>query len=37
VPYFTTIAAAVAAVEGIETITRGPVLVRSLQEHYRAQ
>jgi carbamoyl-phosphate synthase large subunit len=37
VPYFTTIAAAVAAVEGIETITGGPVLVRSLQEHYRAQ
>jgi carbamoyl-phosphate synthase large subunit len=36
VPYFTTIAAAVAAVEGIETVARGPVLVRSLQEHYRA-
>jgi len=37
VPYFTTIAAAVAAVEGIETIARGPVLVRPLQEHYRSQ
>jgi carbamoyl-phosphate synthase large subunit len=35
VPYFTTIAAAVAAVEGIETIARGPVMVRPLQEHYR--
>ncbi len=35
VPYFTTIAAAVAAVEGIETIAHGPVMVRPLQEHYR--
>jgi carbamoyl-phosphate synthase large subunit len=35
VPYFTTIAAAVAAVEGIETIARGPVMVRPLQEHYK--
>jgi len=37
VPYFTTIAAAVAAVEGIETMARGPVMVRPLQEHYRSQ
>ncbi len=37
VPYFTTIAAAVAAVDGIETIARGPVMVRPLQEHYRAR
>ncbi|HJW69885.1 MAG TPA: carbamoyl-phosphate synthase large subunit, partial [Candidatus Binatia bacterium] len=37
VPYFTTIAAATAAVEGIETIARGPVLVRPLQEHYRGR
>src|SRR4029453_6857384 len=37
VPYFTTIAAAAAAVGGIETIPRGPVMVRPLQEHYRSQ
>jgi len=37
VPYFTTIAAATAAVEGIETIARGPVMVRPLQEHYRSR
>jgi carbamoyl-phosphate synthase large subunit len=37
VPYFTTIAAATAAVEGIETIARGPVMVRPLQEHYRGR
>ncbi len=35
VPYFTTVAAAVAAVEGIETIARGPLTVRPLQELYR--
>jgi carbamoyl-phosphate synthase large subunit len=34
VPYFTTIAAAAAAAAGIETIAAGPVMVRSLQEHY---
>jgi len=34
VPYFTTIAAAAAAAAGIETIAGGPVMVRSLQEHY---
>src|SRR5262245_739456 len=34
VPYFTTIAAAAAAAAGIETITGGPVMGRSRQEHY---
>ena len=37
VPYFTTIAAAAAAGEGIETMARGPVMVRPLQEHYRSR
>jgi carbamoyl-phosphate synthase large subunit len=37
VPYFTTIAAATAAVEGIETIAGGPMMVRPLQEHYRGR
>ena len=37
VPYFTTIAAAAAAAEGIETIARRAVTVRPLQEHHRAR
>src|SRR5262249_44229628 len=36
-PYFTTIAAALAAVDGSETVSRGPVMVRPLQERYRAR
>ncbi|MGH7893545.1 MAG: carbamoyl-phosphate synthase large subunit, partial [Candidatus Binatia bacterium] len=36
VPYFTTIAAAAAAAEGIETMARGPFSVRPLQEYHRA-
>jgi carbamoyl-phosphate synthase large subunit len=35
VPYFTTLAAAAAAAEGIELMRRGPVTVRPLQEHHR--
>jgi len=35
VPYFTTIAAAAAAVGGIELMARGPFTVRPLQEHHR--
>jgi carbamoyl-phosphate synthase large subunit len=35
VPYFTTIAAAAAAAEGIELMRPGPVGVRSLQEHHQ--
>ncbi len=35
VPYFTTIAAAAAAAEGIETMSRGPFSVRPLQEYHR--
>jgi carbamoyl-phosphate synthase large subunit len=37
VPYFTTLAAAAAAAEGIELIRRGPFTVRPLQEHHRAR
>ncbi len=35
VPYFTTLAAAAAAAEGIELMRRGPFTVRPLQEHHR--
>jgi carbamoyl-phosphate synthase large subunit len=35
VPYFTTLAAAAAAAEGIELMARGPFTVRPLQEHHR--
>ncbi|HLY38418.1 MAG TPA: carbamoyl-phosphate synthase large subunit [Candidatus Binatia bacterium] len=35
VPYFTTLAAAAAAAEGIELMRRGPFSVRPLQEHHR--
>ena len=35
VPYFTTLAAAAAAAEGIEIMRRGPFTVRPLQEHHR--
>jgi carbamoyl-phosphate synthase large subunit len=34
VPYFTTLAAAAAAAEGIELMIRGPFRVRPLQEHH---
>jgi carbamoyl-phosphate synthase large subunit len=34
VPYFTTLAAAAAAAEGIELMARGPFVVRPLQEHH---
>jgi carbamoyl-phosphate synthase large subunit len=34
VPYFTTLAAAAAAAEGIELMRRGPFRVRPLQEHH---
>ncbi len=37
VPYVTTIAAAMAAVEGIEAMARGPVCVRPLQDHHRGR
>jgi carbamoyl-phosphate synthase large subunit len=36
VPYFTTIAAATAAAEGIELMRRGAFRVRPLQEHHRS-
>jgi len=36
VPYFTTIAAATAAAEGIELMRRGPFKVLPLQEHHRS-
>jgi carbamoyl-phosphate synthase large subunit len=36
VPYFTTAAAAVAAVEGIETLLKEGILVKSMQEFHRA-
>jgi carbamoyl-phosphate synthase large subunit len=36
VPYFTTLAAAAAAAEGIELMRRGPFTVRPLQEHHRS-
>jgi carbamoyl-phosphate synthase large subunit len=36
VPYFTTIAAAAAAAEGIELMRRGPFTVRPLQEYHRS-
>jgi carbamoyl-phosphate synthase large subunit len=36
VPYFTTVAAAAAAAEGIELMRRGAFGVRPLQEHHRA-
>jgi len=35
VPYFTTLAAAAAAAEGIELMRRGPFTVRPLQDHHR--
>ncbi len=35
VPYFTTIAAAAAAADGIALMARGPFTVRPLQEHHR--
>src|SRR5213596_2326261 len=35
VPYFTTLAAAAAAAEGIDLMGRGPFTVRPLQEHHR--
>jgi len=35
VPYFTTLAAAAAAAEGIDLMRRGPFTVRPLQEHHR--
>src|SRR5581483_5111810 len=35
VPYFTTIAAAAAAAEGIALMGRGPFTVKPLQEHHR--
>jgi carbamoyl-phosphate synthase large subunit len=35
VPYFTTLAAAAAAAEGIALMTKGPFTVRPLQEHHR--
>ena len=35
VPYFTTMAAAAAAAEGIETLQRGPLTVCPLQEYHR--
>jgi carbamoyl-phosphate synthase large subunit len=35
VPYFTTLAAAAAAAEGIELMSRGPFSVRPLQDHHR--
>jgi carbamoyl-phosphate synthase large subunit len=35
VPYFTTLAAAAAAAEGIALMRRGPFTVRPLQEHHR--
>src|SRR5207244_3668810 len=35
VPYFTTLAAAAAAAEGIELMRRGPFGVRPLQDHHR--
>jgi carbamoyl-phosphate synthase large subunit len=35
VPYFTTLAAAAAAAEGIAIVGRGPFRVRPLQEHHR--
>ncbi len=35
VPYFTTLAAAAAAAEGIDLLARGPFAVRPLQDHHR--
>src|SRR6185369_16797928 len=35
VPYFTTIAGAAAATEGIEVLQRGGLTVRSLQEYHK--
>ena len=35
VPYFTTLAAAAAAAEGIDLMGRGPFTVCPLQEHHR--